>query len=89
MGFQPTGYREIFTTAVGEAPKTADDDGPTDMQEPADGKREVEMHCVYPGDEEPENRDGIISPMSEMVVKYSEPEPHPEPETKPDTEVGS
>ncbi|KAK3943599.1 hypothetical protein QBC46DRAFT_307285 [Diplogelasinospora grovesii] len=58
LGFKPTGYQEVFTTAEG-----GDDDR---------GDARVEMACVYPGDGlELDVREGskVVS-VSEMLAKY-------------------
>ena len=62
LGFEPTGYRELFVTKEIE-----------ERSQSGTGKQPLEMVCIYPGDET-QSVDivggGVIVAMSEMAVKY-------------------
>jgi hypothetical protein len=57
MGFNPTGYEEIFMNS----------------RATSDGSRKIDMVCIYPDQDNParyvEGKDLVLS-KSEMVVRY-------------------
>ncbi len=62
LGFEPTGYRELFVTK-----------GADDMSQRGTDKQPLDMVCICPGDEsQPADvvGGGVIVSMSEMAVKY-------------------
>jgi hypothetical protein len=69
LGFSPTGYKELFVVNAAEGPL---------VELEGKGNQEVEMICLYPGDEAVRGTServvdgGNVVSASEMVVKYND-----------------